>query len=236
MITLAQVVLFYWISILLAYITRFLHPSVYSFTSFGKVDSWNGTLVFSVSCKTNYLMAYLTGVILNLWLMQYHSTWIMILFQIHLFRRLWETLFVTKFSTVKQIRLPLFVFAITFYIFVPLTLFQQSDHLQGLSIFLFLFGNLVQYQSHVILAQLRHHQEYSIPHGAWFEYSTNPHYFAEILIYLSFYLSSDGFSFLPCLLFVIINLVSSSIDSYDWYVEKFKEFPRDRNILIPGLF
>ncbi len=62
----------------------------------------------------------------------------------------------------------------------------------------FLYFNWMQDRHHVILAELRKNPQtpnpdaqgevqkyYYLPHGLWFEYVDTPHYFCEILIYLS---------------------------------------------------
>lgn len=71
-------------------------------------------------------------------------------------------------------------------------------------VMMFIFGSVSQYQTHAALAKLRKSRvgqnaeneavgqtaqsKYLIPYGGMFEYVASPHYFAEILIYFSFFI------------------------------------------------
>ena len=123
----------------------------------------------------------------------------------------------------------------------------------NLSIAFLIFGmaNLHQFRSHCILASLRQKKTnqkilssnsksstYGLPRGDWFEYVTCPHYFAEILIYLSFVIIMK-FNYGVLLLFfwVVLNLSLNAKKSHQWYFNKFKEvYPKSRKIMIPFLW
>lgn len=238
-ITLDQLVIGYWSLVILFYLLRFTNDLFYQFTSYGKVDEFKYPF-FGVSQKFHWIFIYTFASVFNLYLFTYQSSILTIIYQSHLFRRLYESLFITKFSNLKTVRFPLFIFGVSFYLFSCLTIFLQSKTIQFniLTILFFSYGNLMQYQSHTFLASLRRENDkkYHLPKGGWFEYITCPHYLAEILIYFSLFLSSMTLTNGLLLFFVILNLISSACDTYDWYCDKFPDFPKERRILIPYLF
>ncbi|KAI8092511.1 3-oxo-5-alpha-steroid 4-dehydrogenase-domain-containing protein [Halteromyces radiatus] len=115
---------------------------------------------------------------------------------------------------------------------------------------LFLYASKHQYQCHVILASLRttesnnirkkdkDNRRYRIPHGDWFEIWVAPHYICDILIYLSLCIIYQGRSIiLLCgFLWTLLNLSVTASETKSWYVTTFPDFPRQRWILVPGLF
>lgn len=238
-ISLDQIVIGYWSLVILFYILRFTNDSFYDFTSYGKVDHFKYSF-FGVSSSFHWRFMYGFATLFNLYLFTFKTSILSIIYQTHLFRRLYETIFIQKFSNSKTVRFPLFLFGISFYFFSCLTIFLQysNNQLEVLTILFFIFGNLMQHQTHTILSSLRKDSDkgYHIPKGGWFEYVLCPHYFAEILIYISLFLSSISLTSGLLLSFVIFNLISNSVDTYDWYCEKFKDFPKEKNIIIPYLF
>ena len=131
------------------------------------------------------------------------------------------TLFDTRNMTVDHIR---FVFAV------------------GLCV----FGQYQQYRHHALLANLRKHQSntgitqsYSLPTSGWFHYVTCPHYFAEIIIYISFALMLEeekytdmhlsnsrydyfyyyGYRHVILVLWVASNVTLSAIKNHEWYTK-----------------
>jgi 3-oxo-5-alpha-steroid 4-dehydrogenase 3 len=107
-----------------------------------------------------------------------------------------------------------------------------------------MWASLHQYRCHVILAMLRppsntaRTRVYKIPYGDWFEYVSSPHYFAEILIYLSFVASQKGENVYLWLMlvFVVQNLSLGATVTQNWYHDKFKEYSKKRFRIIPFIF
>jgi hypothetical protein len=80
-----------------------------------------------------------------------------------------------------------------------------------LGIVIFLIFSFLQFKHHIILTNLRKTKEkiddnnqdnegkkfYAIPHGLIFNYCGSPHYFCEIIIYLSFIIITKGEYLLP---------------------------------------
>ena len=115
---------------------------------------------------------------------------------------------------------------------------------QYFGVFLFLWASCHQWNCHNILAKLRHSKRgrtvklYRIPYGDWFEYVSSPHYLAEILIYISFFLMQGGQNIYVglILLFTIQNLTLGATVTHEWYHSKFKDYPKDRNRIFPFLY
>ncbi|CDH58502.1 3-oxo-5-alpha-steroid 4-dehydrogenase [Lichtheimia corymbifera JMRC:FSU:9682] len=112
--------------------------------------------------------------------------------------------------------------------------------------FLFFYASMHQHQCHCILASLRTKKEanhYQIPRGDWFEWIVVPHYFADILVYLSLCIL-HGFRnwILICgLIWTVINLSITASGTEEWYKAKFglryqATFPKGRWIILPGIY
>lgn len=111
---------------------------------------------------------------------------------------------------------------------------------------LFFYASMHQHQCHCILASLRTRKDtnhYQIPRGDWFEWIVVPHYFADILVYLSLCIL-HGFRnwILICGLFwTVINLSITASGTEEWYKAKFglryqATFPKGRWIILPGIY
>ena len=119
------------------------------------------------------------------------------------------------------------------------------------AILLFFWASHHQTACHMILANLRtqaskrksirsKQQLYFMPEGDWFEYVSSPHFFAEILIYVSmlmcFVFSNWKSPFWLVLISTICVLGVSARQTHVWYREKFEDYPKNRKILIPWIY
>lgn len=159
------------------------------------------------------------------------------LLAIQAFKRLYENLFVSKFSDSKMNILH-YIFGIMFYLAVSLTNFAAMFPYYGgeykvdlelpdwLFIFAYLFYLVDQYQNHVHLASL---VKYTIPTFRLFELCASPHYLDEIIMYAvmtRFYVVCDGMGwikidFILISLLVVANLSVSATETYRYYQIKF---------------
>lgn len=119
-------------------------------------------------------------------------------------RRLYESLFVSKFGSKSRISFPVYVFGVFYYFlvafnnFVNLLPYYLSNYTYTLTgdiiiqylasnklvvVYIVVFGlaAIDQHQNHVHLSQLI---KYSPPSFRMFKYSSSAHYFDEILVYL----------------------------------------------------
>jgi len=74
-----------------------------------------------------------------------------------------------------------------------------------------------------------------MPHGGWFELLSTPHFFMEILIYIS-YILIGGFRHVTLwslVIFVLTNQISLGIATHRWYKKEFKNYPANRKAIIP---
>ena len=234
----------YWIIVSLFYFLRLMNYNWYLYTSYGKLDSQPTEgeeenflkkfkfLNFGISSKYHFTLMYFSGIIFNVMFNLIFSKKISILFilyEIHLIRRFIECLFLTKFSK-KIIRFPLVLFGISFYLFTTLSFYKldKNEHFNRFTILIsiyFIFLNSLQTFHHFILKEMK---KYSIPFGGLFKYVTCPHYFLEIMIYISFTFLINFRNLRDILLililnfFVIFNLTLNSIKTHE--VGKKKNF------------
>jgi len=264
----------YWFCVLLAYGIKFLYSPLDEVTSYGKFQKsipFYSSVLYPASARSSWIFFYQFGLCWNsvlllvLWWMKlvYHidgnftSVWVInIMFEFQLARRLYESLFVTKFSQ-NNLHIVNLLAGISIYLFAPASfmveILGKSSLIQSASVFkiasiisLILLASYCQSECHKILARLRsaqratpsrHTTYYAIPHGNLFEYVSCPHYFAEIVIYLCFVLLSEGASLAIWMIFgfVTLNLTHSAIRTHSWYKKKFAHYPSSRKALIPLL-
>lgn len=120
--------------------------------------------------------------------------------------------------------------------------FITWNHAFGIT--LFAAASILQFQCHKILAKLRKDKsghvvtlKHSIPRGSLFDTISCPHYFAEILIYLSMCIIFNGKSmtWLMVCCFVILNQIVVGLFNHQWYHDTFKDYPKNRKAIIPYL-
>jgi 3-oxo-5-alpha-steroid 4-dehydrogenase 3 len=116
---------------------------------------------------------------------------------IHLFRRLYECLFVHKFGRESEMHVAGCILGIGHYVALPLvfTRIPTQSELSFFFIICFLWNFWMQWEQHIhhkILADMRQGPEstnraaYGLPpNRRWFRFCLCPHYLAEILIYVS---------------------------------------------------
>ncbi|XP_070817249.1 polyprenal reductase [Chaetodon trifascialis] len=179
---------------------------------------------------------------------------VQLLLCLHSLRRLLECLFVSVFSD-GAMHLVQYVFGLGYYIVLGLTvlcsdrlgkgtgaLLSQLNwfHVAGMA--LFVVASLMQHQSMVLLARLRTGKSgavetlaHRVPKGGWFELVSCPHYFAELLIYVSLSLLFGGLSLTWWLvvLYVLFNQALAAQLCHDLYLSKYESYPRHRKAFIP---
>nr|XP_018915664.1 PREDICTED: steroid 5-alpha-reductase DET2-like [Bemisia tabaci] len=106
-----------------------------------------------------------------------------------------------------------------------------------LGLLLFLWGMRINICADLVLIGLKkRNDDYKIPRGGWFELVSCPNYFGEIVEWLGWAVMtwspvSLGFVFFSC-----ANLVPRARDTHEWYLQKFKHYPKRRKAIIPYLF
>lgn len=182
---------------------------------------------------------------------------LMISLTIQMIRRLYETQKISVFSD-STINVIHYLSGIGFYVSTGLALVHTIDSvgeanvgtvnptLTRLAFLLFLISSLIQFQSNLILSNMRRQKrsgktvityDHHIPRGSLFELVSCPHYLMEILIYFSVYLMSQkNILWFILLNFVIVNQVMAALLTHNWYLKTFADkYPRKRKAIIPLL-
>ncbi|KAK3577073.1 hypothetical protein CHS0354_037098 [Potamilus streckersoni] len=184
---------------------------------------------------------------------------VLFLITLHIFRRLYECLFVSVFSE-NQMSIIIYIVGLLFYTIMPLSYVVGTDftsidgctgflgnikwnHIVG--IFLFLWSSWKQMKAAQIFANLRltkkgavDNKRHHIPSGDFFQYVSCPHFFFEILIYTSvniiYWWSCTLAIFV--LLFVAVNQIIMGNFSHKWYKDTFRFYPDTRKAIIPFVY
>nr|XP_056711860.1 polyprenol reductase [Euleptes europaea] len=173
-------------------------------------------------------------------------------------RRLWECLHISVFST-GVIHVVQYCFGLIYYVLVGLTVLGQvppsvragrGDRLtvcwyHVLGSLVFVWASVHQQRCLVILANLRKNKsgevvslDHHLPFGDWFEMVSCPHYFDEVLIYVSMGVTF-GFNNVTWWLvvtYVLFNQAVSAVLCHEFYLSNFKHYPKHRKAYIPFLF
>ncbi|XP_035503669.2 polyprenol reductase [Scophthalmus maximus] len=182
---------------------------------------------------------------------------VQLLLWVHSLRRLLECLCVSVFSD-GAMHLVQYVFGLGYYIILGLTalcsdhvakgtgsLLSQLDCFHVAGVGLFIGASLLQHQSLVLLARLRTGKSGAVetlahrePKGGWFELVSCPHYFSELLIYVSLTLVFRCLSLTWWLvvLYVLFNQALAAQLCHELYISKYESYPRNRKAFIPFVF
>ncbi|CAO3677046.1 unnamed protein product [Rhizopus stolonifer] len=180
------------------------------------------------------------------------------LMNVHLARRIYESNKIEKPSKEATMHVSHYLAGIGFYGAMVLgtwlegashfgvwsTTTVNKGHLSWttlVALLLFSYASIHQYTCHRILASLRltSAEKYSVPRGDWFEWITCPHYFADILIYLSLcILYQFKNTILLCgLIWTITNLSITANQTHLWYLCRFSNPElKSRWRIIPGIY
>ncbi|XP_013720964.2 very-long-chain enoyl-CoA reductase [Brassica napus] len=166
---------------------------------------------------------------------------------LHFFKRIFEVLFIHKYSGEMAIDSAL---TITTSYFSSTTLMLYSQNftlglpepgfdLKPLGIVMFVVGIVGNLYHHVLLAKLRSEdgtKQYKIPKGGLFDTIICPHYLFEILVFWSFFMVSQTIYSFSFAMGTTFYLVGRSYATRSWYLSKFDDFPKHIKALIPFVF
>ncbi|XP_067212358.1 polyprenol reductase isoform X2 [Linepithema humile] len=179
-----------------------------------------------------------------------------VIFNIHCWKRAYETCYVNVYSDQKMNILHYLVGHIH-YIGTLLCIVGESEgfvkdsrinlSLSKLTVItiiyvtIFLWSSYMQLKTNIILAKLRKNKhgdivshKYRIPVDGLFKYTSAPLQFTEIFVYLM--LSGilwQASTYHYVTIWVITNQVETAFLSHQWYHDTFKNYPKERKILIP---
>uniref|UniRef100_A0A8D0HE15 Polyprenal reductase n=1 Tax=Sphenodon punctatus TaxID=8508 RepID=A0A8D0HE15_SPHPU len=181
---------------------------------------------------------------------------VLVLLWLHSLRRLAECLYISVFSD-GVIHLVQYCFGLGYYVVMGLTVLCQMPARVGnghfmkicwyhvLGIIMYVWASAHQHRCHVILANLRKSKsgkvvnlDHSIPVGDWFERVSCPHYFAELLIYISMAVTFGLHNLTSwlVLLYVLFNQALAACLCHEFYLTKFSSYPQHRKAFIPFIF
>ncbi|KXN71754.1 hypothetical protein CONCODRAFT_57149 [Conidiobolus coronatus NRRL 28638] len=235
--------------IVLSIVTIFNIPILCdNLTKFGKLLTLNTSNNSLLYLPKNWFFHFYALFLVELIIVNYYYYLEYItLTNIQCVRRLYESskIYFNQTPMMSKMHLFHYLFGLIHYSLVAVNLFFIVDYLNDLwwkfvSVALFCWSSYHQYKCHEILYNLRFNSNqkssYSIPRGDLFDYSSNPHYFCEIIIYLSFVVLTKGklvifWGIVSC---TAVNLSFSSAGNHKWYLDKFgTEYPVKRSRLIP---
>ncbi|XP_062431555.1 polyprenol reductase [Rhea pennata] len=183
---------------------------------------------------------------------------VLLLLWLHSFRRLAECLCISVFSN-GVIHIVQYCFGLGYYIAVGLTVlcqvpanFRNGEDLSVqicwyhiIGILMYVWASLHQHRCLVILANLRKSKsgkvinlKHSIPFGDWFERVSCPHYFAELLIYVSMAvtLGFHNVTWWFVVMYVLFNQALAAVLCHEFYQNTFGFYPKHRKAFIPFVF
>ncbi|XP_057735026.1 uncharacterized protein LOC130950523 isoform X1 [Arachis stenosperma] len=167
---------------------------------------------------------------------------------LHYFKRLFEVLFVHKYSGYMYLDSAI---PITLSYFVSAATMTYSQHLtvtEGLpqpqidlmypGVAVFLIGIIGNFYHHYLLSKLRGEgeKEYKIPKGGLFGLVICPHYLFEITVFYGISMISQTVYSLCFAIGTTFYLVGRSYATRKWYLSKFEDFPKNVKAVIPFIF
>ena len=106
-----------------------------------------------------------------------------------------------------------------------------------IGIFIFLAGMYINKTSDKKLISLRKKSEgYSIPKGGLFKFISCPNHFGEIVEWVGFSIIAWNISAVSFAVWTFCNLAPRSLNHHKWYIENFKDYPKNRKALIPFIW
>lgn len=223
------------------------------FYLFGKLKNNDQTKKITLGDvpKSYFLHFYILGLFIGiaLFLIYRLSFFLFTIFILHMFRRLYECMFIHNFGPKSKMSFIHYLIGLIHYPLVSLTIIIDSTYAYTkisllsccCSLLLFIIASHIQYNVHVTLAKNRRtnsNENYPIPNGYWpFQFFSCPNYIAEIFIYISFLLVSHRTScFLSLTIWVIVNQSISALLNHRWYCQHYGQtYPSSRYALIPYL-
>ena len=105
----------------------------------------------------------------------------------------------------------------------------------GFGLFLFVIGMYINIRADYKLIKLRKTATngYKIPRGWLFDFISCPNYFGEILEWLGFAVIAWNLPALSFFVWTVANLLPRALSNHKWYLENFKDYPKERKALIP---
>lgn len=141
-------------------------------------------------------------------------------------------LFALIFNSINAACLAYFLSKVSIY---PINYILSWNFVLGF--FLFFAGAFINIKSDSILINLRKPGEtdYKIPQGFLFKYVSCPNHFGEIIEWLGFMLMVWNLAGVAFFVWTASNLLPRAMHHHKWYKQRFKDYPNERNAVLPFL-
>ncbi|XP_058789003.1 polyprenol reductase [Phymastichus coffea] len=183
----------------------------------------------------------------------------MLIFTAHCWKRYYESHYISVFSD-STINLSVYIIGFTHYFGGILSIVGESQsidkdstiHLNWSNLTwleytcasIFILSTYLQLRTNIILSNLRKNEkgvvitkQHKIPRGELFEYITAPLQFTEIILYLCMsIILREGSTFHYVTLWTVANQVECSYLAHTWFLNKFKDYPKSRKMIVPYIF
>ncbi|KAK7380499.1 hypothetical protein VNO78_33012 [Psophocarpus tetragonolobus] len=192
-----------------------------------------------------YTPAFLAG-LASFWIFPHQglrSTMLQSAVTFHFFKRVFEVLFIHKYSgnmlldSAIPITLSYFLSTVTMIYAQHLTLGlpEPPNNLLYPGIVMFVVGIIGNFYHHCLLSKLRGkgEKEYKIPKGGLFGLVICPHYLFEIIVFYGIAFISQTLYAFSFAIGTTFYLLGRSYSSRKWYHSKFKDFPKNVKAVIP---
>lgn len=214
----------FYVGIVCVFIAEFYIPQL---LKYGKTWKASNNYWFNLTCsKSTFTHFYLIAIVLSTYNLFEKCNLLTLCVFIHSIRRLYECFFITKWGHSK-IHLSHYLVGIWFYTTLNIGIAFKNGETENrlVSVVMFIAASLDQAVNHQHLSKLK---KYSKPSYGLFRYICCAHYFDEFLIYLSFLLMNVGTRALlaHCVVWILVNLGTSSHETGNWYLQKFGYRPR----------
>lgn len=114
--------------------------------------------------------------------------------------------------------------------------FLETHFIVGVT--MYIFGFSVNLHSDGILRNLRMPGEsgYQIPRGGLFDLVSGAHYLGEIVEWTGYAIASNSLPGYAFAIYTASNLIPRAVSHHRWYQEHFKDYPMERQAVIPFLW
>ncbi|OBA18174.1 uncharacterized protein OGAPODRAFT_5832 [Ogataea polymorpha] len=140
-------------------------------------------------------------------------------------KRVYECLFVSKFSPTAKVHVTHYLAGLLFYVWadvLPILSSELPDSTlkrspSAFSYFCALLALLLSYDQYINHKHLASLKKYTMPHDGLFKYICCAHYFDEVSIYLCHFLIQQNVSSFLVFVWTLVNLSASATQSYNFY-------------------
>ena len=118
----------------------------------------------------------------------------------------------------------------------PYTWLYSPQFIIGVVLFITGMGINIKADNMLFSLRKKGKIDYKIPRGGLFQWVSCPNYLGEILEWFGGALATWSMAGFTFAIWAVANLVPRARSHHKWYLEKFSDYPKDRQILIPKIW